>query len=275
MHLGLKTGSLCPIFCTKFEEICFFSKGLDDSYISFSDILMFQKEEPQICISEWSQDLTLTQNVDWGFLLSTTFPQILTFILLMWRIGWAPNSIPIYSYIQQNAKSHSFFISGNCSACFEWYFHPLSGAHTTVSTASLPLLLSASIVEELELVWVCCGWRTLQGRPGQVRKNSPPPGFDPRTVQSVASRYTDWTTQPTITQPVLVICYWHFGTNFRSHLQGSGIQKGPLKSGPIGLPETSIKKNYHYPLRDNPDKRSSLLVDIYLDNIKNMWLINL
>ena len=23
-------------------------------------------------------------------------------------------------------------------------------------------------------------------------ENSPPPGFDPRTVQSVASRYTDW-----------------------------------------------------------------------------------
>ena len=31
-----------------------------------------------------------------------------------------------------------------------------------------------------------------QGRSGQVRKISPPPGFDPRTVQSEASRYTDW-----------------------------------------------------------------------------------
>ena len=30
-----------------------------------------------------------------------------------------------------------------------------------------------------------------QGRSGRVRKMSPPPGFDPRTVQSVASRYTD------------------------------------------------------------------------------------
>ena len=29
-------------------------------------------------------------------------------------------------------------------------------------------------------------------RCGQVRKISPPPGFDPRTVQPVASRYTDW-----------------------------------------------------------------------------------
>ena len=30
-----------------------------------------------------------------------------------------------------------------------------------------------------------------QGRYGQVWKISPPPGFDPRTVQPVASRYTD------------------------------------------------------------------------------------
>jgi hypothetical protein len=34
-----------------------------------------------------------------------------------------------------------------------------------------------------------------QGRSGQVRKISP--GFDPRTVQTVASRYTDWATRPT------------------------------------------------------------------------------
>ena len=32
----------------------------------------------------------------------------------------------------------------------------------------------------------------LQGRSGRMRKISPPPGFDPRTVQPVASRYTDW-----------------------------------------------------------------------------------
>ena len=30
-----------------------------------------------------------------------------------------------------------------------------------------------------------------QGRSGQVQKISPPPEFDPRTVQPVASRYTD------------------------------------------------------------------------------------
>ena len=30
-----------------------------------------------------------------------------------------------------------------------------------------------------------------QSQSGQVRKISPSPGFDPRTVQPVASRYTD------------------------------------------------------------------------------------
>jgi len=34
----------------------------------------------------------------------------------------------------------------------------------------------------------------LLGRSGQVRKISPPPGFDPRTVEPVASRYTRCTT---------------------------------------------------------------------------------
>ena len=36
-----------------------------------------------------------------------------------------------------------------------------------------------------------------QGRSGQVQKISPPQGFDPRTIQPIASRYTDWATQPT------------------------------------------------------------------------------
>jgi hypothetical protein len=31
-----------------------------------------------------------------------------------------------------------------------------------------------------------------QGRSGRVLKTSPPPGFDPRTVQLIASRYTDY-----------------------------------------------------------------------------------
>ena len=38
------------------------------------------------------------------------------------------------------------------------------------------------------------GW---VGRSGQLRKISPPPGFDPQTVQPVGSCYTDYATRPT------------------------------------------------------------------------------
>jgi hypothetical protein len=33
-----------------------------------------------------------------------------------------------------------------------------------------------------------------QGRGGRTRKISPPPEFDPRAIQPVASRYTDYAT---------------------------------------------------------------------------------
>ena len=36
-----------------------------------------------------------------------------------------------------------------------------------------------------------------QGRSRRVRKISSLPGFDPRTLQPVVSRYTDWATRPT------------------------------------------------------------------------------
>ena len=36
-----------------------------------------------------------------------------------------------------------------------------------------------------------------QDRSGEVRKISPPPGFDPWTAQPVASRYTPYATRPT------------------------------------------------------------------------------
>jgi len=35
------------------------------------------------------------------------------------------------------------------------------------------------------------GWVDPHDRSGRVRKFSPPPGLDPRTVQPVVSRYTD------------------------------------------------------------------------------------
>ena len=43
-----------------------------------------------------------------------------------------------------------------------------------------------------------------QSRTRQVRKISPPTGFDPLTVHHVASRYTDWATGPTLFRNTLV-----------------------------------------------------------------------
>ena len=45
-----------------------------------------------------------------------------------------------------------------------------------------------------------------QGRSGQVRKTSPPLGFDPRKVQPVASRYTDYATRPLLSCKVSFYC---------------------------------------------------------------------
>ena len=46
-----------------------------------------------------------------------------------------------------------------------------------------------------------------QGRSGHVRKISPPTGFDPRMVQPVASRYTNYATRPTFNNVVIVKFY--------------------------------------------------------------------
>ena len=47
-----------------------------------------------------------------------------------------------------------------------------------------------------------------QGRFGQVRKISPPPGFDPRTVQPVASRYTDWAMGTEIKMGMVILKFY-------------------------------------------------------------------
>jgi len=66
-------------------------------------------------------------------------------------------------YIQQDATLHSLFyletdlhVSGGTTTHHQER-KQLYLQHLVFVT---PLLLSAAIVEELELVWVCCGWRT-------------------------------------------------------------------------------------------------------------------
>ena len=45
-----------------------------------------------------------------------------------------------------------------------------------------------------------------QGRSGRA-ENLAPPGFDPRTVQPVVSRYTDWATRPTLKTILFIYPY--------------------------------------------------------------------
>jgi hypothetical protein len=56
---------------------------------------------------------------------------------------------------QQDVHVTQFILSEKCSTCSGRYYHPSSGAQTTVTTASgnrYTVLLSAAIVEELEPV---------------------------------------------------------------------------------------------------------------------------
>jgi hypothetical protein len=45
------------------------------------------------------------------------------------------------------------------------------------------------------------GWAGPRASLDRCRKFCPPPGFDPRTVQPIASHYTDWVTRPTMYVP--------------------------------------------------------------------------
>jgi len=51
-----------------------------------------------------------------------------------------------------------------------------------------------------------------KGRSGRVRNISPPTGFDPRTVQPVASRYTDWG----IPAPIFALFYRKHLSHYKS-----------------------------------------------------------
>ena len=45
---------------------------------------------------------------------------------------------------------YTVYFIWNCSTCFGWYFHPSSGAQTTVSTAS-------GICHTVNAIWRYCG----------------------------------------------------------------------------------------------------------------------
>jgi hypothetical protein len=63
-----------------------------------------------------------------------------------------------------------------------------------------------------------------------------------------------------ITQRVVVIPYRRFGTNYRSHPQGSSFfYSWAPRMGLIGCPDTSVRY-YHYSLGNTPEERISQLL---------------
>ena len=76
----------------------------------------------------------------------------------------------------------------------------------------------ATLPTERDLVAIVGG---PQGRSAHVRKISPPPGLDPRTVQPATSRYTDWAI------PV------HLPPNVCPATASTGPRRLPLKSFPV------------------------------------------
>jgi hypothetical protein len=79
-----------------------------------------------------------------------------------------------------------------------------------------------------------------QGQSGQVWKISPPPAFNPRTVQPVASRYTDYATQPKPNHYCIFSIYWSKGTI-------TGLQ--PLQSELLIQNQDHVNKTNHCRLK--------------------------
>jgi hypothetical protein len=47
-----------------------------------------------------------------------------------------PCIVNIFQYISNKMQRYTVYLYlANCSTCFEWYLHPSSGAHTTLSAA--------------------------------------------------------------------------------------------------------------------------------------------
>ena len=129
------------------------------------------------------------------------------------KISTVPEYNPLYVYLCSQCNSVSSYNTNTCSMCTndtrKGEVHPITCHEGTEweerynSTLSLTLVLDKG-----EWLTPCPGQFTPQGmtqqplyrglggprgQSGQVRKTSPPPGFNPQTVHSVASSYSDHT----------------------------------------------------------------------------------
>jgi hypothetical protein len=150
-----------------------------------------------------------------------------------------------------------------------------------------------------------------QGRFGQVRNMSPPPEFDPRTVQPVASHYIACSARHTSLKDdasktrIYTITSWICLISSHSreadenctilrHYAASRNNFIPkfwdnlfvpflrviLKMGPVSCPETSVR-NCHYSLRNDVEECSSQAMSIFLSfhswlhwELFSWWIFN-
>jgi hypothetical protein len=61
----------------------------------------------------------------------------ITFLMFIFYVQGSVRHEYMSIIVQRDATIYSLFISVNCSTCFGWYLHLSSGAHITVSTASV------------------------------------------------------------------------------------------------------------------------------------------
>jgi hypothetical protein len=81
-----------------------------------------------------------------------------------------------------------------------------------------------------------------QGRYGQVRKISLQPGFDPRTVQPVVSRYTDYALP---THTISVISQLVYFSTFCCHLDGCAIWWFTLRQNTLRVVKNRVPRRRH------------------------------
>jgi len=106
-------------------------------------------------------------------------------------------------------------------------------------------------------VYECTRWHS-HGLPGGWRYNRSLQHYYCVWFEASAAMWVRYALFGDFMQRRIVVSYRRFGKTYRSQLQGSSISLTiwPLKMGPIGCPETSVK-NYYLMPRKIPKERKS------------------
>jgi hypothetical protein len=96
------------------------------------------------------------------------------------------------------------------------------------------------------------------------RKISAPPGFDPRTVQPVVSRYTGWATRPTVVCINKITGEWELKPCFRWL---DGWMNGQVAGLSVLIPQVRVWNSH-----DTENNRSCLYLVLTTNIRRSKWL---